>query len=261
MFLFKKLFLVALFCVAAPSLFAQKWMVEKPLEKWSQKEALEVLNASAWAQTYQSIQGAAAAAQSEALRQQADNNLRGSERSRTERSGGPPPVIARLHSGLPIRMALYRLNQIAANFDKMSDEQKLKFNESAKRLLECPSCQDYYVITLTQASNSSGQSVEQAIFEGMTLEEMKTIVTLRNEKGETRELAQFIAPAKRGDSAAFFFTRKDDKGNVLFTKDNSDATLMFSPAFSTSSNRFASVLPRKFDFKLSRITHNDQVVF
>lgn len=238
---------------------AQKKALERPVDQWSKADAMSVLNESAWAQTYQSNEGAAAASAVEALRQQSDNRLSGSERGRSERFGGPPPVVLRLHSGLPIRLALTRLNQIAANYDKMDDKAKAEFNESGRRLLDCAPCQNYYVLTLTQMPNPSGQSVEEAIFEGMTLEQMKPNILLKNEKGETRELVQFIAPKKRGDSAVFFFARKDDKGEILITKET-DFSLVFNASFFTG-NRFAYLIPRKFDFSVSKITVNDQVVF
>lgn len=250
-------FCVCLICAPA---FAQK-VLEKPIEEWSQKDATEILNNSAWAQGYQSLQGSANASAIEALRAQSDNSIVGAERGRTTRVGAPPPVIARLHSGLPIRLALMRLNQIGANYDKMNNEEKIKFNESARKLLDCAICQNYYVVTLTKAANASGQSVEEAVFQGMTFDQMKGNVWLKNEKGVTRELAQFIAPEKRGDSAVFFFLRKDEKGAVLLSKENTALHVVFSGAFLTSTNRFAYLLPRQFDFSVSKITFGDIVVF
>src|SRR5688572_29627346 len=132
MFRITNVILLACLCLTAPSVIAQK-VLEKPIEKWSQKDAMEILNNSAWAQTYQSTTGAAAASAADVARDQRDNRIVGSERGRTERSGGPPPIVIRLHSGLPIRLALTRLNQIAAGYEKMNDEAKAKFNESARR--------------------------------------------------------------------------------------------------------------------------------
>lgn len=240
---------------------AQKSVPDKPIEKWSQKDAMDVLNESAWTKSYQSLQGAAAASQADALRAQSDNRLIGAERGRSERSGAPAPVIMRLHSGLPIRLALVRLNQLGAGYDKMNDEDKAKFNEGAKKLLDCALCQNYYVVTLTLMSNPSGQGVEEAIFQGMTNEQMKGQVWLRNDKGVTRPLAQFVPPQKRGDSAVFFFARKDEKGDLLLTKDNSEFSFVFDGNFFNSNNRFAPMIPRQFDFKLSKITVGDSLVF
>jgi hypothetical protein len=242
------------------SITAQK-ILEKPVDQWSQAEAKEVLNGSAWSQIYTSNEGNAAAAANQALRDQADNRLSGSERSRTDRLGAPPPIVIRLHSGLPIRLALTRLNQIAAGYEKMDEKGRAAFNESGRGLMECAPCQKYYVVSITQFPNPSGNFVEEAIFEGMTLEQMKPHVSMKNDKGEIRELAQFIAPKKRGDSAVFFFTRKDSAGKDFVTKENKDFTFTFNGSFFTSSNRFAYLIPKKFDFKVSKIMVGDQVVF
>ncbi len=257
---FNTITLLVVLCACSSAVIAQK-VLDKPVEKWSQSEAMDVLNKSAWTQTYQSIQGAANAAANASLRDQADNRLTGSERSRSERTGAPPPVVMRLHSGLPIRLALTRLNQIAAGYDKMNDKAKGEFNAAGRTLLECAPCQNYYVVTLTKFPNPSGQAVEEAIFEGLTLEEMKGNVWLRNDKGGSRDLAHFIPPAKRGDSAVFFFARKDSKGEVLVSKENDEVSFVFNPNYFSPTNRFYHLIPRKFDFKISKITVGDQIVF
>ncbi|HVF45947.1 MAG TPA: hypothetical protein VNA17_00125 [Pyrinomonadaceae bacterium] len=233
----------------------------KPIDQWTQKEATEILNNSAWVRTYQSNEGAAAAAAAGARRQQSDNRLVGSERSRSDLTGAPPPIVMRLYSGLPIRLAIARLRQIAAGYEKMNDKAKAEFNQANKMLLECPACKNNYVVSLTQIPNPSGEFVEEAIFEGMTLDQMKGNAWLRNDKGEKRELIHFIAPAKRGDSAMFFFARNDDKGNAFLTKDNSEFSFVFDGNFFTSKNRFAYLIPRQFDFKVSKITVADTLVF
>lgn len=255
-------FIFSVFCilVVGSTGLAQK-VLEKEVDKWSKKDALEILNDSPWTRMHQSIQGAASASASEALRAQSDNRLAGAERGSSARTGAPPPVLMRLYSGLPIRLALTRLNQIGSDYDKMNDENKAKFNADGKKMLDCAICQNYYVVTLMQVPNPSGQSVEEAIFQGMTTEQMKGNIWLKNDKGEIRELAQFIAPQKRGDSATFFFPRKNDKGEVLLTKDNSDLSFVFNANFLTANNRFAYLLPRQFDFKVSKITRGDVVVF
>ena len=143
----------------------------------------------------------------------------------------------------------------------MNDMAKAEFDVSAKKLLDCVPCQNYYVITITKAPNPSGQEVEEAIFEGMNLDQMKGNVTLRNEKGETRELIQFIAPQKRGDSAVLFFSKKDDKGSLLLSRDNKNLSIVFDSSFLKPTNRFAYLLPRKLDFEVSKITVKDNVVF
>lgn len=262
MFKCNKLFLLTCLYLVASPLFAQS--LDKPFEKWSRDDAMKLLSNSSWAQTYQSTEGAAAADAANARGSLNDNRVSGTagtERGRSEVSGGPPPVVIRLHSGLPVRHAIMRLNQIAAGYDKMDDKGKASFNESGRKLIECAICQNYYVVTLTQIPNPSGQFIEEAIFQGMTVQQMKGNIWLLNDKGERRELIQFSPPLKRGDAAVFFFARKDDKGSVFLTKDISNFSFVFSPTFLVKSNPFAYLVPRKFDFRVSKITFGENIHF
>jgi len=257
---YSRVLLGVLFAIVAVSAFSQK-LIEKPFNKWSREDAMNILSQSAWAQTYFSTSAAAAADAASALRGQADNRLAGGERGRAERSGGPAPIVIRLHSGLPIRQALVRLNQLAAHYDKMDEIGKAKFDESAKRLIECAPCESHYVVTITKLPNPSGESVEEAIFQSMNLEQMKPNVWLKNEKGDQRELQQFIAPVKRGDSAVFFFAKKGSENVPFLTPASKDFSLVFNASFFNSNNRFASLLPRKFDFKASKLVVKDSLLF
>ena len=259
----KRLTIFALFIFLAASTLtasAQK-VLNKPIDEWSQADAMEILSDSPWAKTYQSVEGAAAAAAIAALRDQSDNSLTGSERGRSGRSGGPPPVVFRLHSGLPIRLALIRLNQIAAGYEKMDDAAKVKFNESARGLLDCQPCQSYYIVSITQLTERAGETAEEGIFQGMSLDQMKGNITLRNDKGGIRQLVHFIPPNKSGDSAVFFFARADENGEQLYSRGHNQVSVVFDGAFLNPSNRFAYMLPRKMDFRISRITVGENIVF
>lgn len=259
---FNKLLLFVFVCCLAGTAFAQKsW--EKPLEKWSKDDAIKILSASPWAQTYQSTAGASGAAQQQISREQNQNVYSGGSNPRSvARNFGPPPVVIRLHSALPVRQALTRLQQLSANYDKMDEKQKAQFNASSKAFLDCAICQKYYVITLTQFPDSSGQVIDEGIFQSMTLKDLKGNVWLVNEKGEQRELFQFTPPKGRGDSAVFFFARKDDKGNLFLTPESKEFKLVFKNEFLTSgSNRYAGLVPRNFEFKVSKMTLGEKVEF
>jgi len=193
---------ICLYCLIG-AVLAQKY-VEKPFQKWNKDEAIKVLTSSPWAQTYQSTEGSSRAAQVQVGREQHQNaNSGGSNPRSVARDFGPPPVVVRLHSALPVRQALIRMQQLSAGYDKMDEKQKTEFDASAKDFLNCKICQSYYVVTLTQAPDSSGQTVEEGIFQRMSLKDLKGNVYLLNEKGDQRELAQFTPPKGRGDSAVF----------------------------------------------------------
>lgn len=257
---FNKLFLAAFVTLTAASAFGQK-TAEKPMNKWSKEDAIAIMTDSPWATTYQSPQGSAAATAADLARQQADNRMTGAERGSIPRSGGAPPVVIRLFSAMPMRQAQTRLNQIASKYDKMDEKGKAEFDAASAKYLQCPICQNYYVVTLTQFSDSSGQFIEEGLFQGMTLEQMKGNVWLANEKGERRDLVQFTPPQKRGDPAVFFFARKDDKGNVLIAPSNTRLDFVFSYDFLSPSNRYSKLVPHSFEFKVSKMMVGDTLMF
>lgn len=237
---------------------AQKF-AEKPFTSWSRENAMEMLSDSSWARTYHNMTAAAGAAMEDAARAQSDNRLSGQERGRSERAGGTPPVYARLHSALPIRQALIRLNQIAAGYDKMDDAGKAAFDARAKGMLECGVCQTHYVVTITAAPSSTAQGVEEGIFQGMNIEQMKGNIWLETEKGAKRELVEFIAPKKGGESAVLFFARKDDQGIDLVSDANNTLSVVFNNNFLIPSNRFSPLLPRRFEFRVSKLKQGSRL--
>jgi len=212
-----KLLLFVLICSLNITLSAQKTL-EKPLHKWSKEDAIKILNTSAWAQTYQSPEASALAAQQEMSREQTQTaNRGGNDPKSTARNFGLPPVIIRLHSALPIRQAIVRIRQIESGYDKMDEKQRADFDKSMQGFLNCPICKNFYVVTLTKFIDSSGQYVDEGLFQRMGLEELKNNVWLVNEKGERRDLVQFNPPKTAGDMAVFYFARVDDKGVSFLT--------------------------------------------
>lgn len=260
---FKKSILISLVWLSCLTctISAQK-VLEKPFQKWSKDEAIKILSDSSWARTYQSNEGTSVAAAQQVAREQNQTASSGGSNPRSVgRNFGPPPVVIRLHSALPIRQAMIRMQQLSAGYDKMDEKKKADFDAGTKAFLSCAICQNYYVITLTQFPDSSGQGVEEGIFEKMALEDMKGNVSLVNEKGERRELVQFTPPKGRGDSAVFFFARKDDSGNSFLTPQNKDFKFVFKNDFLTNKNRYAYLVPRNFEFKVSKMMIGDNLEF
>ena len=260
---FKKSILISLVWLSCLTITisAQK-VLEKPFQKWSKDEAIKILSDSSWARTYQSTEGSSEAAAQQIGREQNQTaNSGGSNPRSVARDLGPPPVVIRLHSALPIRQALIRMQQLSAGYDKMDEKKKADFDAQTKAFLSCAICQNYYVVTITQFPDSSGQGVEEGIFERMTLKDMKGNVWLVNEKGEQRELVQFTPPKGRGDSAVFFFARKDDSGNSFLTPQNKDFKFVFKNEFLSNKNPYSGLVPRNFEFKVSKMMVGDNVEF
>jgi hypothetical protein len=245
--------------ILAGSTFGQK-MLEKPHASWGKEETLRLYRDSAWAKPYQA--GAAAAAAGQVAREQRQSvNSGGSDPKSVARNFGPPPVTLRLHSALPMRKAIVRMRQIDAGYDKMSDADKAAFDASQKKFLDCAICKEYYVVTLTKDPDSSGATVEEGIFQGMTFEQLKGNVKLVNDKGEERELSQFNAPKGAQDMTVFYFKRTNDAGDPLFTPESKDLKFVFRSDFLDSKNRFAYLLPRTFEFKVSKMIFGEELLF
>ena len=248
-----KLLLFLLICFLTIAVSAQKTL-EKPLQKWSKEEAIKILNTSSWVQTYQSPEASAIAAQQEMSREQAQTANRGGNNPRsTARNFGLPPVVIRLHSALPIRQAIVRIRQVEAGYDKMDEKQRADFDKSIQGLLNCAICKNYYVVTLTKFIDSSGQYVDEGIFQRMGLEQLKNNVWLINEKGERRDLVQFNPPKTAADMAVFYFARADDKGVSFLTPESKKFEFVFDNSFLDSRNPYAPLLPRRFEFNVSKL--------
>lgn len=250
---------IAVFCVAGTA-FAQK--LEKPFTQWGKEDALKLWNESAWAKTYQSTDGSTAAAAAQVGREQRQTvNRGGSDPRSVARDFGPPPITMRLHSGLPIRQAMVRLQQIANGYDKMSEADKAAFDASKKGFLDCNICKDYYVITITKARDASHSTVEEGIFQGMTMEDLKGNLKLVNDAGEERPIVQFNPPKGPEDMTVFYFKRNDDSGKPLLTTQSKSFQIVFRAEFLDIKNRFTPYVPRTMEFKVNKLVVGENLLF
>ena len=248
---FTHIFVLVFALVATMPSFGQKFL-QKPYTEWSQEEAQKVLKESGWATEYQSEEGLAAAQSQQQGRESVDNN-RGTYRGNQGRPEYPVPVAARLHSALPIRQAMVRLQQLSANYDKMSAEDKAKFDESKAKFLDCAICKGYYVVTLSKWKDTS-TSVTDGIFQTMTVDTLKGKVWLANDKDEKLELTQFTPPKNAADAAVFFFKRTNDQGAPFFTSADKQVRLVFSNELRTGGlSEYSRLIPKAFEFKVSKM--------
>lgn len=253
--------LVTLVCSFSAAAFAQK-VPDKPLNQWGKEESFRIINESSWAKSYQSTKLASDAAAGQIAREQGQGaNRGGSNPQSVARDSGPPSIRMRLHSGLPIRQAIVRLQQIDVGYDKMSDADKAAFDASKKGFLDCTICKNYYVMTITKDRDASRSTVEEGVFQGMTFEELKGQIKLVNDKGEEREIAQFNAPKGPNDMTVMYFKRTDAAGNPFLTPESKDFKIVFSADFLSTKNRFAYLIPRTMEFKVSKIVVGDAVMF
>ena len=237
--------------VFASSAFGQKYL-QKSYKEWSQDEAAKILKDSGWALEYQSEEGLAAAQSLQQARESSDNN-RGTYRGNQGRVDVPVPVTVRLHSALPVRQAIVRLQQLGTNYDKMNAEDKLKFDESTAKFLECAVCKGYYVITIAKWKDTS-TSVSDGIFQTMSLHDLKGKVWLANDKDAKLELEQITPPKNASDSAVFFFKRTNDQGAPFFTTADKQIRLVFANELRQNNvSAYSKLIPKSFDFKVSKM--------
>lgn len=254
----KKNLLIILLLTISLQTYAQK--KEKPFTEWSKDYANKVLKDSPWAISYQSPQGLVEAERVQIAREQSEQIVSRNRPTSAASRYVPVPVVIRLNSALPIRQAMVRLQQIASNYDKMNDKDRTSFDASTKDFLDCVPCEKFYVVTITKFKNS-GEGIEEGIFQSMTLKDLKGKVFLTNDKGEQRELIQFIPPKKDGESAVFFFQRNDSNGKPLLSTENKELTFLFASEFLNVTNQYSRYLPRKFEFDVSKLISNENVIF
>jgi hypothetical protein len=162
-----------------------------------------------------------------------------------------------LDSALPLRQALARIKQLKSKYDKKSDRDKAGIDAKNKALLECAACINYYMVTMNPGPDSmEGLPPFSRL---MSLAVMKRNVQIKNEKGETRELTNFVAPKFSGDEALFFFARFNSKGEALISPANHTLTI----SFDRSMFRWAPgpATRARFEFDVAKMIVNGQVVF
>jgi hypothetical protein len=227
--LVKSLFLLFL----AVNAVAQSDWKTKDFDKWDKTDVETILNKSEWSKSqevrlqYETSQNVAAGSFTPAtLPTGIAGNGTGRGDVNTVNQGNIQPSVnfiftLRLRSSLAVRLALIRKNQLETSVEKLSNEERELFNKRQRGLYECPACAENYVLTLS--SKSSENKNFDAVFTSFNnarFDDIKRYIYLLNDKGEKRELVNFVAPKVPGDEAIFFFRRFDDKGNLLFTKDS-----------------------------------------
>jgi hypothetical protein len=215
---------------------AQEGGPNKPYRHWSKDEVEKIRTDSPWART-------------QTLRIQRRGQVRsiagqtetedGTVARKGELSSAEDPLdyrfTLRLHSALPMREALVRQEQLKWNYDKRTAAEQKAFDEQARQLLDCPICPDNYVLSVGFSSkNSSGNDMVYKWFGSATLPSIKGYIYLANERGERRDLIDFIPPKSPGDDVFFIFPRLDEKGQPLFAP--TDKKLIFRMADNSANS-------------------------
>lgn len=222
-------------CLFAVAVSAQGDWTTKPYSQWTMKEVEQILGESPWAQTRGKGIDPGISVADLPLGTTVD----------------PEDVTLRLRSALPVRQAFARLRQLKSKYDAQDEKGKASIDEKTKVLLDCPACDDNYVVTLSPAPGRN--KGVPSILRQMSLADLKLNVTLSDERGAKRELVHFVPQKSQGDEATFFFA-----GVPLFTPASKKVIIQFDPKiFGTRGTTTIT----KFEFDVAKMLVGGQVAF
>lgn len=249
-----------LLLLVAPAVAQKPW--ERSPNSWDKDDALRIINDSPWAKAYTSPNSAAEAEKANAQRELNTSVLRGgSDPKSTSRTAAAPPVTAVLHSARLVREAIVRLRKLGPDYENMGSAERKTFNDQQTAYIENKIYQNFYVISLIKAPDSTLGQVDEGIFQRTTLAEVKGNVWLQTDTGEKLEVFQFTAPKGAGGYAYFFFKRFNDAGESFIKPSTKSFRIVFSNDFLTSKNPYTPYLPRNYEFSVSKIMNGDQILF
>jgi hypothetical protein len=205
----------------------------KPIDQWNNDDVAAILGHSSWSFT---ISGRMATSVS----------APGFDAS----VAVPAACEVTLRSALIVRYAMVRKRQLMEKFDSMDETKKADFNKRNKATLECPACEQFYVISIIGDSRILQQpSLVQNRFSD---------IYLKNEKGEKRVLAKYNPQTISGSEAVFFFPRFDEHGRPLLTPENKTFTFHF-PYRESDDPVILAV--QNIEINVADITRSGQVIF
>lgn len=249
---------LALFVLAA-AVRAQDDLSKKPFREWTKAEAERVLSDSPWARP-QSVKISVGSRARRVAGAPVDTSGGSPAIASADLGGAEAPVdftfTLRLRSSRRVREALVRLKQVEAKYDLMSAARQAEFDAQPKikGLLDCPACEQNYVLTLSAKSTESpGADPVFTAFKGARLADLQRYVYIADERGRRRQLVHFVPPRSPGDEATFFFPRAGGEGEPLLTPSSKELY------FNLSDLEVNSVTNFRVD--VSRLVSNGAVDF
>ena len=205
--------------------YSQEKRLATPFQDWSKKEAEQVLEDSPWAVKQEVRLRFASQARRIAggtVPSETTGGLIDTTSNTAELGGAEAPVdfqfTLRLRSALTVRQAVVRLKQLEAK-SAMGEKDRAAFEAKLKGLLECPACEQNYVLTLSSKSKERpGADPIFTTFKGGRLADLQRYIFIANSRGERRDLIHFVPPKAPGEEAVFYFPRFNEKGEALLTR-------------------------------------------
>jgi hypothetical protein len=242
--------------------FAQDNWTRKHFMQWDRKDIEQVMNDSPWvsrqevrisrAKQMQSVAGSPPTRMGD----QGGSALVKTDQNTIGVSKGSVDFVftLRLRSGAPIRAAMLRAKQLEMNYDQLGEKERAAFDEKWNGLLQCPACENNYVLTLSSLSKQEpGADAVYSVFKGARLADLQRYVYIASENGERRALVHFVPPRVPGDEAVFFFARYDEKGTPLLNPKTKELL------FNLTNNEVNVVANFRID--VSRLLIDGQVSF
>jgi hypothetical protein len=197
--LFGNFFLGIVFALAAD--ISSSNFFQQPFFKWSEDEAVQVLNASPWAkqETFTHI-------------------VSGQGSGRSGEKEIYNTFYVRFLSAPPIRKAYARIQQIQYGYDNMEREDKLRFEKAQQPNIRMDASQWIVVSIAFRSNDPNEESDVRRFFQSETVRTLKTKAFLSTPACSQVEISAYFPPREESVGAKFVFPRVVD-GVPVVTKD------------------------------------------
>ena len=197
------IFLLSAMLAAAPA-GAQFWAKKDPA-KWSKSECQELLHHSPWANEYRVaravIEGIAGTA-----------------------TGGDPSVEGRSQpfvnysavflSAKPVRLAMIRLQQLDPKYEKLSPEDRQKFDENAAKFIDADFSNQVVVQMTYETINAYNLPIAR-YWQTQSQEELRKVFVLVTAAGRIEPVQVIFQPGQNRGEFQLIYPRKIDGKEVL----------------------------------------------
>ena len=180
---------VALFCLSSCEVFAgEEFWEKKDYTQWTAAECSRILNNSPWVKK----------CEIEIL----EYTIGIPKGNSTIKTAGYDRYTIVLRSALPVRQAIYRQNQIAVNYEKLSPEQKMAFDQRFEEPLSPTAFMDKIVISVAFGTNVSQRvSLLERAWRNYP---HKKLILLGNNAGLKNQLIEFRQGATNNETLITF---------------------------------------------------------
>ncbi len=229
--------------LGATAVLAQEFWVKNEWQKWSESECRKLLEESPWARKW--------------TRGEVREVTIGQPTGGTGRESEPViTYVIQFRSALPVRQAFIRQFQIRNKYDKMSPEEKKKFDASAEAFLN-RSYEDVIVIHVLYACNVQMYERElMRIWQSYPSGTVPLEATLINSKNERVAPIKFISPPGGAQEFELIFPRQID-GRPFVNSDVKSLRVEF-PHPNVGNMGSARVFE---EFKTDKMTVGGQVLY